>query len=66
MTKPAISEFEINDGVNELVSISIDRDADPGVRSYVLDQQGAGDYLYLTLEGLRALVEAAEQLEVVK
>jgi hypothetical protein len=32
----------------------------------VLDQQGAGDYLYLTLEGLRALVEAAEQLEVVK
>lgn len=66
MTKPVISEFEINDNVNEIIRISIDRDADPGVRSYVMDQQGASDYFYVTLDGLRALVAAAEQMEANK
>lgn len=63
MTKPVASQFDVEDGVNELISICIDRDADPGVLSFVLDQQGGGDYIYVTLDGLRALVAAAEQLK---
>ena len=59
MTQPIISRFTVDDGVNEKVYIYIDRDADPGIRSYVLDPDG-------TLDGLRALVAAAEQLESVK
>lgn len=62
MTAPLISQFEVADGVNEAVHIYIDRDADPGVTSFVLDQDGCGDNLYITLDGLRALVAAAEQL----
>jgi hypothetical protein len=62
MTKPVVSEFEINDGANPIIRIGIDRDSDPGVLSFVLDQQEAGDYVYVTLDGLRALVAAAEQL----
>jgi|SanBayMetagenome_1026888.scaffolds.fasta_scaffold62937_2 hypothetical protein len=61
MTMPIVSQFYVDDGVNERISISIDRDAD--VRSYVLDPDGGGDNLYVTLDGLRALVAAAEQLE---
>lgn len=38
-------------------------DADPGVVSFILDQHGGGDYIYVTLDGLRALVAAAEQLK---
>lgn len=63
MTKPVASQFDVEDGVNERISICIDRDADPGVLSFVLDQQGGGDYVYVTLDGLRALVAAAEQLK---
>ena len=66
MTKPVISEFEINDNVNGLMRISIDRDADPGIRSYVIDQQDASDYFYVTLDGLKALIAAAEQMEANK
>lgn len=64
MTIPIISQFYVDDGVNERISISIDRDAE--VRSYILDPDGGGDMLYVTLDGLRALVAAAEQLEAVK
>ncbi len=63
MTEPNVSEFEINDGENPVIRISIDHDADLGVRSFVLDQTEAGDYIYVTLDGLRALVKAAEQLK---
>lgn len=63
MTKPVASLFDVDDGVNERIRICIDRDADPGVLSFVLDQQGGGDYIYVTLDGLRALVAAAEQLK---
>lgn len=63
MTKPVASQFDVDDRVNERISICIDRDADPGVLSFVLDQQGGGDYIYVTLDGLRALVAAAEQLK---
>lgn len=63
MTKPVASQFDVDDGVNERISICIDRDADPGVLSFVLDQQGGADYIYVTLDGLRALVAAAEQLK---
>lgn len=63
MTKPVASQFDVDDGVNELIRICIDRDADPGVLSFVLDQQGGGDYIYVTLDGLRALVAAAGQLK---
>ena len=66
MTQPIISQFYVDDGVNERISIYIDRDADPGIRSYVLDPDGGGSNLYVTLDGLRALVAAAEQLEAVK
>ena len=64
MTQPIISQFYVDDGVNERISICIDRDAE--VRSYILDPDGGGDMLYVTLDGLRALVAAAEQLEAVK
>jgi len=63
MTEPTVSEFEINDGENPVIRISVDHDADPSVRSFVLDQTEAGDYIYVTLDGLRALVKAAEQLK---
>ena len=63
MTKPVASLFDVDDGVNERISICIDHDADPGVLSFVLDQQGGVDYIYVTLDGLRALVAAAEQLK---
>tara|TARA_R110000868_G_scaffold352878_2_gene614131 strand:+ start:1611 stop:1823 length:213 start_codon:yes stop_codon:yes gene_type:complete len=63
MTKPLVSRFEVADGANELINISRDGDADPGVLSYILDQQGGSDYIYVTLDGLRALVAAAEQLQ---
>lgn len=62
MTKPMVNRFEIADGVNEAVHVYIDRDADPGVISFVLDQDGCGDNLYITLDGLHALVAAAEML----
>lgn len=62
MTKPIVNQFEIADGVNETIHIYLDRDADPGVRSFVLDPDGGGDNLYVTLDGLRALVAAAELL----
>lgn len=64
--KPIISEFTINDSVNGPIRISIDRDADPGVLSFVMDQQDASDYFYATLDGLKALVAAAEQMEANK
>lgn len=60
--KPIVSQFEITDGVNETIHIYIDRDADPGIRSFVLDQDGGADNQYITLDGLRALVQAAERL----
>lgn len=63
MTKPVISQFDVNDEVNEVITICPDRDADPGVVSFVLDQAGCDDYLYVTLAGLRALVAAAEMLD---
>lgn len=63
MTKPVASQFDVDDQVNERISICIDHDADHGVLSFVLDQQGGGDYIYVTLDGLRALVAAAEQLK---
>jgi hypothetical protein len=59
--KPVVNQYEISDGVNPLITISIDHDADPGVLSFVLDQQEGGDYLYVTLDGLKALVEAATE-----
>lgn len=62
MTAPIVSQFEIADGVNENISIYIDRDADAGVISFVLNPDGGGSNLYVTLDGLRALVAAAEQL----
>lgn len=62
MTQPRISQFEVEDGVNEPFHIYIDRDADPGVTSFVLDQDGGADNVYITLDGLRALVLAAERL----
>lgn len=63
LPKPIVSRFDIQDGVNELIMIVRDPDADPGVVSFILDQQGGGDYIYVTLDGLRALVAAAEQLQ---
>lgn len=66
MTKPVPSELEVKDGVNDMIRISIDRDADPCISSFVLDQDNGGDYFYVTLEGLRALVSAAEQLEAMR
>lgn len=62
MTKPTVSQFQVDDGVNENISIYLDRDADSGVVSFVLDPDGGGSNLYVTLDGLRALVAAAEQL----
>lgn len=62
MSKHVVSRFDIEDGVNELIMIVRDPDADPGVVSFILDQQGGADYMYVTLGGLRALAAAAEQL----
>ena len=61
--KPIARQYSVEDGVNELLTICRDVDADPGVVSFVLDQQGGDGYLYVTLDGLRALVAAAEQLQ---
>ena len=61
MIEPNVSEFEINDGANSIVRISIDLDADLGVQAFLLRQEES--YIYVTLDGLRALVKAAEQLK---
>ena len=60
--KPTAVQYEIEDGVNEAITICIDRDADPGVVSFTLDQQGGQGYLYVTLSGLMALADAAKKL----
>ena len=58
-----ITQYQIEDGVNEPITICIDHYADPkdGL-SFVLDQQGAPNYLYVNLEGLKGLLEAAKKL----
>lgn len=58
-----ITQYQIEDGVNEPITICIDYDAEPkdGL-SFVLDQQGASNYLYVNLEGLKGLLEAAQKL----
>lgn len=63
MIKPVIRQFVVDDKVNETLSICLDPDHNPGVVSFILDQQGGGNYMYVTLDGLRALVAAAEQLQ---
>lgn len=60
MVKPTVTQFEVEDGLNEAITICIDRDAD--VLSFTLDQRGGDGYIYVTLEGLEALVEAAKGL----
>ena len=60
--KPTAVQYEIEDGVNEAITICIDRDADPGVVSFTLDQRGGEGYIYVTLEGLKGLLEAAQKL----
>ncbi len=61
--KPTASQYTVEDGLNQLLTICRDVDADPGVVSFILDQQGGANYMYVTLDGLRALVAAAEQLQ---
>lgn len=56
-----ITQYQIEDGVNEPITICIDHDAEPSL-SFVLDQQGAANYLYVNLEGLKGLLEAAQKL----
>ena len=62
VVKPKVAQFEVEDGVNEAIVICLDRDADLGVVSFTLDQRGGEGYIYVTLEGLEALVEAARGL----
>ena len=56
-----ITQYQIEDGFNEPITICIDYDAEDGL-SFVLDQQGAPNYLYVNLEGLKGLLEAAQKL----
>ena len=60
MVKPKIVEYEIEDGLNESILICVDRDAE--VLSFTVDQRGSAGYLHVTLEGLKALAEAAQRL----